>query len=239
VLLGYDPGYPRAADLALQAVAFAATALAAVGLAAAARAVARSRCDVLRLLLLLAVANVAVALWALPYLPGNPRYLLPLVAPLAVALARLLRTPAARPAFAALVLAGAIGSWAQVPGALAADVRWRGFVQALEREGVRWCFTDFYTGTKVNFLSEERVVCSAKLGPTTTEYFFAYREQVERAPRADYLAVNDDNADKLERRLARLGVTWERRDLMKPVLLRLSRKVDPQELFPDRQFPLR
>ena len=62
---------------------------------------------------------------------------------------------------------------------------------------------------------------------------------MDRAPAADYIAVNDDNADKLERRLARLGVTWDRRDLMKPVLLRLSRKVDPQELFPDRQFPLR
>jgi hypothetical protein len=62
---------------------------------------------------------------------------------------------------------------------------------------------------------------------------------VERAPRADYIAVNDDYADKLERRLLWLGVTWVRRDLMKPVLLRLSRKVDPAELFPDREFPLR
>jgi hypothetical protein len=34
-------------------------------------------------------------------------------------------------------------------------------------------------------------------------------------------------------------VTYERRDLMKPVLFRLSRKVDPEELFPDRSFPVR
>jgi len=46
-------------------------------------------------------------------------------------------------------------------------------------------------------------------------------------------------AEKLERRLDRLGVTYDRRDFMKPVLLRLSRKVDPQELFPDREFPWR
>ena len=91
----------------------------------------------------------------------------------------------------------------------------------------------------MNFLSGESVVCSAKLGPTTTEYFFDYRRQVEAAPAAALVAVNGANAEKLERRLERLGVTYERKELMKPVLLRLSRKVDPEELFPDREFPLR
>jgi hypothetical protein len=239
VLLGYDPGYPPATDVVMRVMALAAVALTFVGLIAAARAGTRERCDVLRLLLVLAAVNVTVALWALPYIPGNPRYLLFLVAPIAVVLARLLRAATARPVFAALVACGALGSLAQAAGAIAADARWRGFVHDLEREAVRWCYTDFYLATKVNFLSEERVVCSAKLGPTTTEYFFAYREQVERAPAAAFIAVNKDNADKLERRLARLGVTGERRDLMKPVLLRLSRKVDPAELFPDREFPLR
>ena len=33
--------------------------------------------------------------------------------------------------------------------------------------------------------SQERVVCTAKLGPSTGEYFFAYREQVEQAPEAN------------------------------------------------------
>ena len=51
---------------------------------------------------------------------------------------------------------------------------------------MRWCDTDFHLATKINFLSQERVVCSSKLGPTTTEYFFDYRRQVEaeRAPGA-------------------------------------------------------
>ncbi|MET0553055.1 MAG: hypothetical protein ABW221_08460, partial [Vicinamibacteria bacterium] len=66
-----------------------------------------------------------------------------------------------------------------------------------------------------------------------------YRRAVDEAPSAALVAVNGAAADKLERRLQRLGVTYERRELMKPVLLRLSRKVDPQELFPDRAFPLR
>jgi len=47
-------------------------------------------------------------------------------------------------------------------------------------------------------------------------------------------AVNQTAAQKMERRLDALGVRYERRDLMKPVLLRLSRKVEPEELFPGR-----
>jgi cob(I)alamin adenosyltransferase len=122
---------------------------------------------------------------------------------------------------------------------MATDARWRGFAEALRAEKVRFCYTDFYLATKVNFLTEEEVVCSAKLGPTTTEYFFEYRRLVENAPEAALIAVNQTAARRLERRLADLGVTHERRDLMKPVLLRLSRKVDPEELFPGRQFPWR
>ena len=37
---------------------------------------------------------------------------------------------------------------------------------------MRACYTDFYLATKINFASGESVTCSAKLGPTTTEYFF-------------------------------------------------------------------
>jgi hypothetical protein len=108
-------------------------------------------------------------------------------------------------------------------------------VAELRAEGVRYCYTDFYLATKINFVSEEQVVCSAKLGPTTTEYFFQYRERVERSPEAALVAVNQTAARRLERRLQELGVAYERRDFMKPTLLRLSRKVDPEELFPGRR----
>jgi hypothetical protein len=66
-----------------------------------------------------------------------------------------------------------------------------------------------------------------------------YRHRVESAPETALIAVNATAAEKLERRLERLGVPYERRDLMKLVLLHLSRKVDPSELFPDREFPCR
>jgi hypothetical protein len=93
--------------------------------------------------------------------------------------------------------------------------------------------------TRVNFLSGERIVCSAKLGPNTTEYFFEYRKRVEKAPEAALVAVNRTSAGRLETKLQALGVRYERLDLMKPVLLRFSRKVDPEELYPGRTFPMR
>jgi hypothetical protein len=127
----------------------------------------------------------------------------------------------------------------QLPAALRADEKWRSFVAALERDGVRHCYTDFYLATKINFLSEERVQCTAKLGPTTTEYFFEYRDRVEKAKAAAFVAVNPTAASRIERRLKELGVDYERQELMKPVFLRLSRKVDPEELFPGREFPWR
>ena len=138
-----------------------------------------------------------------------------------------------------LIATGALASFAQVPPTLRQDARWRQFVADMEREGVRYCYTDFYLATRVNFLSKERIVCSAKLGPTTTEYFFEYRERVENAPEAAFIAVNRTSAGRLERKLQGLGVGYERLDLMKPVLTRLSRKVDPGELFPGRELPMR
>jgi hypothetical protein len=163
-----------------------------------------------------------------------------LTAPAALLLARgLVALRAGAAAFAAIVALGALGSLAQAPGAFRSDARWRELVTQLEAAGVRHCYTDFYLATKINFLSRERVVCTAKLGPTTTEYFLEYRAAVETAPAAAYVAVNGSNADKLERRLGRLGVGYERLELMKPVLLRLTRKVDPEELFPGGAFPAR
>jgi hypothetical protein len=237
VLLGYDTGYPPAVDGVLAALAWMAVGLAVVAVARAARAARSEAAIALRVLLLFTAVNLLVAVAALPHLPGNPRYLLFLMAPLPVFLSSLLARGPLRYVLVALVALGAIGSLAQAPSVFRNDAEWRRFVADLESAGVRWCYTDFHLATKVNFLSEERIICSAKLGPTTTEYFGEYRERVEAAGEAALIAVNPTNASKLERRLERLGVTWERRDLLKPVLLRLSRKVDPEELFVAREFP--
>jgi hypothetical protein len=234
VLLGYDPGNAAGPDVALRVFSGGAVVAAAGAVVAALRG---PRDEAVRLLLILLAVNLGLALFALPVIAGNPRYLLFGIATVAVLLARWLAPARRRWVMAALVAAGAVSALAQAPGALRADAQWRAFVNDLEAAGVRACHTDFYLATKVNFLSAERVVCSAKLGPSTTEYFLDYRRRAEQAPDAALIAVNSANAEKLERRLQRVGVLYQRLDLMKPVLFRFSRKVDPADLFPDRDFP--
>ena len=231
VLFGYDPGNPGFLDPILLGASWVAVAIAATAVVSSLRAARRPDAVAHRLLLALAATNVVVALLALPYIPGNPRYLLFLMAPVAVLLSRGLARRR-RVVLALLVAFGALGSLAQAPAAFRSDAQWRGFVEDLRRFGVRHCYTDFFLASKVNFASAGRIVCASGLGPTTTEYFPDHPERVREAPEAALVAVNRTAADKLERRLSRLGVDYERRDLMKPLLSGLSRKVEPEELFP-------
>jgi hypothetical protein len=241
VLMGYDTGYGPAVNGLLLALAWLGVAAALFAAGRAARRAWRERSWPLAALLLFAAANLAIALVALPHVPGNPRYILFLMSVVPVFLADALGEGGLwrRLVLGLLIATGAAASFAQAPPTLRQDARWRRFVADMEREGVRFCYTDFFMATRVNFLSREAIVCSAKLGPITTEYFFEYRERVEKAPAAAFIAVNRTSAGRLERRLQELGVSYERKELMKPVLLRLSRKVDPEELFPGREFPLR
>ncbi len=244
VLMGYDTGYGPGVDRLLVALSWVGVAAVLFATAWTARRAWRERSWPLASLLLFAATNLVVALVALPHVPGNPRYILFLMSVVPVFLADALgegtRWRRVGPVVLGLLVAtGAVGSFAQVPPTLGQDAKWRQFVADLEREGVRFCYTDFFMATRVNFLSGERVVCSAKLGPNTTEYFFEYRERVEEAPEAALIAVNRTSAERLETKLTALGVRYERLDLMKPVLLRFSRKVDPQDLFPGREFPMR
>lgn len=238
VLFGHDPGFPGLLDALLQLFGAAVGLCCAVALAAAAmRAVRDPKAVALRTAVVFALVNLAVALLALPHVPRNPRYLLFLmsVAPLLLAWA-FFAVPLGRLGFAAIVAVGAVVSAAQGPEAVRADAQWRDFVRELRRAGIDRCYTDFFLSTKVNLLSEEAVVCSSELGPSTTEYFRDYRDRLREAPAAALVAVNRTAAEKLERRLTRLGVVYERRDLMKPVLLP-RRKVEPGELFPGLARP--
>jgi hypothetical protein len=234
VLMGYDPGYPAGLDRLMAGLALAGVALALIAFAKA-----RGSGSVRRVLLAFTVLNLVVALVALPHLDGNPRYLLFLAAPISVFLGQALHRGPWRFALAGLVAFGALGSLGQAASKIEEDGAWRSFALGLRAEDVRWCYSDFFTATRINFLTEERTVCSAKLGPIMTEYFYDYRRRVEAAPEAALVAANHAYAAKIEKRLQRLGVDWQRRDLLRPTFLRLSRKVDPEELFPDRAFPYR
>jgi hypothetical protein len=238
-LLGRDTGYGPLVDGALTVLGGLGALLFGVAVLRGARDAARDRHPVILALVAFVVVNLAVAVTALPYLPGNARYVLFLAGPAAVLLSHTLAPDRrGRLLLAGLVGAGALASLAQLPGTARADARWRGFVADLEASAIGFCYTDFYLATKINFLSGERVICTAKLGPTATEYFLEYRDRVEKAPRAALVAVNATAGRRLEARLRELGVPFTRHDLMKPVLVP-ERKVDPQELFPSRAFPRR
>ncbi len=239
VLMGYDIGYGRGLDRALLVLGWLGVAVALVSFVMVARLALRGRSKPLGVVLLFVLVNVAVVAAAARHVPGNPRYLLTVMSVLPALMAYGFGTGKRRVLLFVLIAGSALASAAQVPPTLRSDFRWRAFVARLEAEGVRYCYTDFHLATRINFISRERVLCSSKLGPTTTEYFFDARRRVEVAPEAAFVAVNRTAAGRLSRRLDELGVRHQRLDLMKPVLLRLGRKVDPQELFPWREFPLR
>jgi len=238
VLLGYDSGYSRPVDLALIGLAWISVALALLAALAGVRRAWRSGWDGDRLLLAFAAVDLVVCATTLRYVPGNPRYLLFLMTPLPILLADLLGQGWRRWLFALLIAFGALGSLAQARTKIAADARWRRFVADVERAGVTRCYTDFFLAAKLNFLSEERVLCSSKLGPNRTEYFFENRERVDASPTAALIAASNGHARRIEARMRSLGVAFQRQDLMRPLLLP-ARKVDPEELFPGESFGLR
>jgi uncharacterized membrane protein len=238
VLMGYDAGYGPWLDRALLALGWLGLALALVSAVLSAREAWRRRSPAIALLLLSVAVNVAVVGVAGRHVPGNPRYLLTVMSVLPALMAAAFLAGWRRILLFVLIAGSALASLAQVPPTLASDARWRRFVAQMESEGVRACYTDFHLATRINFLSRERVLCSSKLGPTTTEYFLDVRERVEAAPAAAYVAVNRTAGQRIARRLGEIGVAHRQLDLMKPVLLP-ARKVDPQELFPWREFPVR
>jgi hypothetical protein len=239
VLMGYDQGYGATLDRLFLALGWLGVAVAIAALAWAVVFAVRQRSAPVGVLLLFVLVNVVVALVALSHVPGNPRYLITLMSVLPAFVAASFGVGWRRAVLGVLIAASALASLSQLPGTVERDARWRDFVAALERDGVEYCYTDFHLATRINFLSGQRVICCSKLGPFTTEYIDDYRHRVEGAPAAAFITVNRHAANRLERRLGELDVGYERVDMMKPVLLRLDRKLDPEDIFPWREFPWR
>ena len=232
VLFGYDPGYPVPLDRLIWGLASGSALLFVVAVVATSRRAWREGPGANAVLLAYLAANVFIATVALPHVDANPRYLLFSFAVVAVLLPQLLASGRRRPVLVALCVFGAAGSLGQGFTNMRTDARWRTFTEALEAAGVEHCYTDFHIASRLNFLSRERIRCSSKLGPTSLEYY-DYESGVNRADAAALVAVNPTNGDKLARKLTRLGVGFERLDLMKPVLIP-ERLVRPDELFPQR-----
>jgi len=239
VLLGYDQGYGTVLDRVFLVVGWLGVGAATVATVRVTVVAARKRSAALAVLLLFVVVNVAVAVLTLSHVPGNPRYLITLMSVLPAFMADTFGTGWRRWVLGILMAVSALANLSQLKPTMERDARWRDFVTQLEGEGVRYCYTDFHLATRINFLSGQRVICCSKLGPFTTEYIFDYRREVEAAPEAAFITVNNTAANRLGRRLDDMGVTYDRVDMMKPVFLRLDRKLDPEDVFPWREFPWR
>jgi hypothetical protein len=239
ILMGYDQGYGPTLDRLFVVFGWLGVAAATLALGRVGVLAVRKRSAPLALLLLFVAVNVALVLVAVRHVPGNPRYLITVMSVLPAFLAVTFGTGWRRLILAVLVSVSALASLSQLPATTRRDARWRAFVGRLEAEDVRYCYSDFHLATRITFLSEQRIVCCSKLGPYTTQFIFDYRRRVEAAPEAAFVTVNRTAGRRLGERLDRIGVGYERLELMKPVLLRLDRKVDPEELFPGREFPWR
>jgi hypothetical protein len=239
VLMGYDQGYGPVLDRVFVVVGWLGVMVAAVATVRVAVTAVRRRSAPLALLLLFVVMNVAVAVLALSHVPGNPRYLITLMSVLPAFMADAFGTGWRRWLLAVLIAVSALANLSQLKPTMERDARWRDFVARLQSQGVRYCYTDFHLATRINFLSDQQVICCSKLGPFTTEYIFDYRREVEAAPEAAFITVNRTAANRLGERLDEMGVGYERIDMMKPVILRLDRKLDPEDVFPWREFPWR
>jgi hypothetical protein len=108
----------------------------------------------------------------------------------------------------------------------------RQFMAELEELGVRYGHTDYYISYKYSFLSHGRLVLTSDLGPTRTEWYMPYRDEVARAERVALIPRTYRFARRICGRLDARGISYRREDLLYPVLFDLSEKVKPESLRP-------
>ncbi|MCI0407544.1 MAG: hypothetical protein L0191_03095, partial [Acidobacteria bacterium] len=170
------------------------------------------------------------------WLAAEPRYLLFLFSVLPVFLAALLGSVARRNRPAAILLGAALlavnlhGSSTYFVRAWLGDGENRRFIQDLTALGIRYGHSDYFISYKYNFLSQERLVLTSALGPSQTEWYRPYRDQVSRADRVALIPRSFRMARRIERRLEQMGVNYRRVDLLYPVLYDLGENVPLESL---------
>ncbi|MFQ5791889.1 MAG: ArnT family glycosyltransferase, partial [Acidobacteriota bacterium] len=170
------------------------------------------------------------------WLTDEPRYLLFLFSVLPIFLASSLASLWRRARAAAVVAVAAVlfvnlnGSGVYLSRALASDGVNRRFVADVERLGLRYGHTDYHISYKYNFLSHGRLVWTSALGPSQTEWYLPYRDEVARAEGVALIPRSYRFARRICRRLDARGVTYRREDLLYPVIFDLSDKVKLESL---------
>ncbi|HEY7819978.1 MAG TPA: hypothetical protein VIG29_17285, partial [Vicinamibacteria bacterium] len=172
------------------------------------------------------------------WMTDEPRYLLFLfsVLPLFVATAfsslfRLSRV-AAFAAASAVLFVSLRGAVLYFASARESDQTNREFLRRLDELQIRHVHSDYHLSYKYVFLSRGRMVWTSELGPSRTEWYFPFREEVNAASDAALVPRSFRFARRIEKRLAERGIRYRREDLLYPVLFDFSEKVSPSSLAP-------
>jgi len=158
------------------------------------------------------------------WMTEEPRYLLFLfsVLPLFVAtalssLARFSR-PLALAAASALLLVSLRGGILYHSDARESDARNREFLQQLDELKIRHVHSDYHLSYKYVFLSHGRMIWTSALGPSQTEWYLPFREEVAAASDVALVPRSFRFARRIERRLTERGIRYRRENLLYPVL---------------------
>jgi hypothetical protein len=170
------------------------------------------------------------------WMTEDPRYLLFLYSVVPIFLASALGTLTRRSKLTSILIAALLGyvnlhgSGVYWSRAAQSDGVNREFVAEVEDLGLRYGHTDYYISYKYNFLSHGRLVLTSALGPSQTEWYMPYREEVAQADRVALIPRSFRFARRIGRRLDARGITYARADLLYPVLFDFSEKIELQDI---------
>lgn len=192
--------------------------------------------------MLVGFALLVVAVFAqssFGWMTAEPRYLLFLFSVVPLFLASALFGLFRRSRWAALVVGVALlainvrGDALYLRDGFRSDPINREFVSDLESLGLRHFHSDYHLSYKYVFLSHGRTVWTSELGPSQTEWYFPFRDEVEAAEATSNVALVPRSfrfVRRLERRLDARGIRYRREDLLYPVLFDFSEPVHPRDL---------
>lgn len=242
ILAGLAPGHPWSESMAARAMALALfPGLLAAQLALHGRRIAgalrQGRVDPALVPPLLWLAGVAL-FWAVASgkVYWRPRYLLPVMAAVALQLGVLLSwlwsraRPAAAAILAGLLVLNVVGTWDRLTDARESAAFWHRVVASLEQKGIRTGYADFSIAAPVTMFTAERIVLSPRLGPTPAyESEIQARRVQQDGPDAFVLRLDEDPTP-FAGALDALGVTYRLDRDPIPVFYNLSRRVRVEEV---------
>jgi hypothetical protein len=170
------------------------------------------------------------------WMTAEPRYLLFLFSVVPVFLGTAVvalwrwRAPAAAVLVAALVFVNVRGGGRYLAVALVSDDVNREFVAQIEALGVRYVRSDYHLSYKYVFLSHGRMVWTSELGPSQTEWYYPFRDEVAEADDVALVPRSFRFARRIRRRLDASGIDYRQEDLLYPVLFDFSEHVRLSDL---------